>query len=214
MSFFDEDFIIHPSSVKFERSINSPLLGINWSSAHNIISDVIPSDYHSDVLDIPEISMNLEEMIEGVSDFMADYQQEEAGRSESHYGACSRAADDSCIPLSTLEYSNHASSAASSPYSTSGSSKKKTLDKNSDEYKRRRTLNNIAVKKSREKAKAESRQISQRLSVLAADNERLERRVESLTQEIKFLQGLFSSMDSVPEHIQHQVTKVFQRLRR
>jgi len=147
-------------------------------------------------------------MIAGVSDFMSDYREDTV---KCEYP------DESCLPAS-LEYS--AISAASSPYSVmecgsnSPSSKRRALDKNSDEYKRRRKLNNIAVKKSREKAKAESRQVGHRLTALSADNERLERRVELLTQEISFLQGLFSRVDGVPQHIQSQVAKVVQRLNR
>ena len=158
-------------------------------------------------------------MIEGVSDFMSDYQQDDQLVKREYLTD----APDHCIPISTLEYSTM--SQASSPYSaaecssssrTSSSKKNKSAcqDKNSEEYKRRRKLNNIAVKKSREKAKAESRHISQRLTVLTADNERLERRVEMLTQEIQFLQSLFDKIDGVPEHVQHQVAKVLQRLRR
>jgi len=65
-----------------------------------------------------------------------------------------------------------------------------------------------------EKAKAESRQVSQRLTVLTSDNERLARRVELLTQQISILQGLFSRVEGVPQHIQSQVAKVVQRLDR
>lgn len=140
--------------------------------------------------------------------------------------------DSRCLP-STLTDANDYSSlmGPSSPYgtavsspagrsttssSTSTSRRFKTGGKNvvkdSDEYKRRRTLNNIAVKKSREKAKAESRMVTQRVTVLAADKERLERRVDQLSKEIQFLHGLFSKFSDIPEPIKLQVTSVFARI--
>lgn len=88
----------------------------------------------------------------------------------------------------------------------------KNISKDSEEYKRRRQLNNIAVKKSREKAKAESRMISQRVTVLSADKERLERRVEQLSKEIQFLHGLFSKFSDIPEPVKAQVSNAFARL--
>jgi len=203
MSLFEEDFF---STVKSSDYNNC------WDFNQDI-SAVITADY-SDVLTVPEMSMNLEEMIEGVSDFMSDYQQHNVKREANIADA-----EDRYVPTVSLEYSS-TMSAASSPYSvaefssSSTPSKRKMLDKNSEEYRRRRKLNNIAVKKSREKTKAESRQIGQRLHHLSADKDRLERRVEMLTQEIQFLQGLFSRVDGVPEHIQSQVAKVVQRLNR
>jgi len=103
--------------------------------------------------------------------------------------------------------SNH----SGTPHRRSGKSGK-SLSKDSEEYKRRRALNNIAVKKSREKAKAESRITAQRLHVLSADKERLERRVEQLNKEIQFLHGLFSKFTDVPEPVRAEVGRAFARL--
>jgi len=204
MSLFEEDFF-STGSTKTDYCNNNNYWS-EFNQQFQDISDVITADYSA--VEVPEMSLNLEEMISGVSEFMSEYQDDTVKREN---------LDERCLPAS-LEYSTL--SAASSPYSvvecgsSSPSSKRRALDKNSDEYKRRRRLNNIAVKKSREKAKAESRLVSQRLTVLTADNERLERRVELLTQEINFLQGLFSRVDGVPQHIQSQVAKVVQRLSR
>lgn len=136
----------------------------------------------------------------------------------------------SCLPSTlndAIEYPsmmlNSYETAASSPagQSTTSSSTStsrrfksgnKNVNKDSDEYKRRRTLNNIAVKKSREKAKAESRMIAQRVTVLTADKERLEKRVEQLSKEIQFLHGLFSKFSDIPEPIKAQVANAFARL--
>lgn len=65
------------------------------------------------------------------------------------------------------------------------------LDKNSDEYKKRRERNNIAVKKSRNKSKQKTQETIQRVSELRAENERLENKVSILHKELSFLKDLF-----------------------
>lgn len=123
------------------------------------------------------------------------------------YGNITNAAS----PYSNAAYSPAGRSTSSSTKSKGGKPAK-CLDKDSDEYKRRRTLNNIAVKKSREKAKAESRATVQRLQLLTADKERLERRVDQLTKEIQFLHGLFSKFNDIPEPVKAEVARAFARL--
>lgn len=65
------------------------------------------------------------------------------------------------------------------------------LDKNSDEYKKRRERNNMAVKKSRNKSKARTQQTMQRVTELKEENERLETKVKILSKELSFLKDLF-----------------------
>lgn len=139
--------------------------------------------------------------------------------------------DSHCLPSTLTDANDYSSVIVPSPYGTAVSSPAgrsttsssastsrrfksggKNVSKDSEEYKRRRTLNNIAVKKSREKAKAESRMVAQRVTVLSADKERLERRVEQLSKEIQFLHGLFSKFNDIPEPIKLQVTNVFARI--
>lgn len=84
------------------------------------------------------------------------------------------------------------------PSSSSSSSNKQygrvnriVLDKNSDEYKKRRERNNMAVKKSRNKSKMKTQQTMQRVVELKAENERLETKVKILSKELSFLKDLF-----------------------
>jgi len=65
------------------------------------------------------------------------------------------------------------------------------LDKNSDEYKKRRERNNMAVKKSRNKSKMRTQQTMQRVNELKEENERLETKVKLLSKELSFLKDLF-----------------------
>ena len=65
------------------------------------------------------------------------------------------------------------------------------LDKNSDEYKKRRERNNMAVKKSRNKSKQRTQQTMQRVTELKEENERLETKVKILSKELSFLKDLF-----------------------
>jgi len=65
------------------------------------------------------------------------------------------------------------------------------LDKNSDEYKKRRERNNLAVKKSRNKSKIRTQQTLERVNQLKQENEMLETKIKILTKELNFLKDLF-----------------------
>lgn len=65
------------------------------------------------------------------------------------------------------------------------------LDKNSDEYRKRRERNNLAVKKSRTKSKLKSIETSQTVSMLKAENDHLQREVELLSRELRCLKDIF-----------------------
>jgi len=65
------------------------------------------------------------------------------------------------------------------------------LEKDSDEYKRRRERNNMAVKKSRSKSKVRTQQTLERVNQLKAENEMLETKIKILTKELNFLKDLF-----------------------
>lgn len=70
---------------------------------------------------------------------------------------------------------------------------KKRLEKNSDEYKQRRERNNLAVRKSRDKAKARNMETQHKVLELAAENDRLQKRVEQLSRELATLRNLLSA---------------------
>ncbi|TFJ97327.1 glycogen phosphorylase, liver form [Platysternon megacephalum] len=71
---------------------------------------------------------------------------------------------------------------------------KKAVNKDSLEYRLRRERNNIAVRKSRDKAKRRVLETQQRVLELAAENERLQSRVAQLSQELDTLRALFRQM--------------------
>ncbi|XP_061731832.1 CCAAT/enhancer-binding protein alpha [Nerophis ophidion] len=72
-----------------------------------------------------------------------------------------------------------------------GGKPKKHVDKNSPEYRLRRERNNVAVRKSRDKAKLRNMETQQKVLELSSDNERLRRRVEHLSRELDALRGIF-----------------------
>ncbi|XP_076855718.1 CCAAT/enhancer-binding protein alpha [Brachyhypopomus gauderio] len=71
---------------------------------------------------------------------------------------------------------------------------KKHVDKNSPEYRMRRERNNVAVRKSRDKAKMRNAETQQKVIELSADNERLRKRVDHLTRELETLRGIFRQL--------------------
>lgn len=76
--------------------------------------------------------------------------------------------------------------------SSSGKSKKR-LDKDSEEYRQRRERNNLAVRKSRDKAKMRNLETQQKVLELAVENDRLQKRVEQLSRELATLRNLLSA---------------------
>ncbi|KAG9486922.1 CCAAT/enhancer-binding protein epsilon [Eleutherodactylus coqui] len=68
---------------------------------------------------------------------------------------------------------------------------KKSLSKDSLEYRLRRERNNIAVRKSRDKAKRRNLETHQRALEFMAENEKLRSRIQQLTQELEALRGVF-----------------------
>uniref|UniRef100_A0A6V7LK25 BZIP domain-containing protein n=1 Tax=Bracon brevicornis TaxID=1563983 RepID=A0A6V7LK25_9HYME len=83
----------------------------------------------------------------------------------------------------------------------------KSVDKASDEYRRRRERNNIAVRKSREKAKVRSRETEEKVKLLVKDNDLLKKRIELLTEELNVLRSLFSSVGVVPEQLHREISR-------
>ncbi|XP_041031957.1 CCAAT/enhancer-binding protein epsilon-like [Carcharodon carcharias] len=74
------------------------------------------------------------------------------------------------------------------------SKSKKLVNKDSMEYRLRRERNNIAVRKSRDKAKRRNLETQQKAMQYMSENERLRSKVDQLTQELDTLRGLFRQM--------------------
>uniref|UniRef100_A0A8C8SAA4 CCAAT enhancer binding protein beta n=1 Tax=Pelusios castaneus TaxID=367368 RepID=A0A8C8SAA4_9SAUR len=81
---------------------------------------------------------------------------------------------------------------AKGPYAKGKS--KKSVDKHSEEYKLRRERNNIAVRKSRDKAKLRNLETQHKVLELTAENERLQKKVEQLSRELSTLRNLFKQL--------------------
>lgn len=64
-------------------------------------------------------------------------------------------------------------------------------DGDSDEYRRKRDRNNLAVKRSRVKSKQKTQETLTRVNQLRNENSVLEEKVRTLTKELGFLKELF-----------------------
>lgn len=84
---------------------------------------------------------------------------------------------------------------------------KKSVDKASDEYKKRRERNNIAVRKSREKAKLRSRETEKKVSELARENDGLRKKVDMLSKELNVLKSLLTNVGVPPESVDTEIAK-------
>ncbi|XP_077208567.1 CCAAT/enhancer-binding protein delta [Paroedura picta] len=88
-------------------------------------------------------------------------------------------------------------SSRSSVSSSSGGKEravKKCVDRFSPEYRQRRERNNIAVRKSRDKAKRRNQEMQQKLVELSAENERLHKKIEQLTRDLSSLRHFFKQL--------------------
>lgn len=96
-------------------------------------------------------------------------------------------------PPTTPEPASNVSSAKSSPRKM-GREKGKRVDRNSMEYRQRRERNNVAVRKSRDKAKRRNVDMQQKLLELGSDNDKLHKTIEGLTRELSGLRDFFKQM--------------------
>ena len=88
------------------------------------------------------------------------------------------------------------------------SRRKNSVEKNSDEYYERRARNNIAVRKSRDKAKKKQEETESRVHELTTENERLNKKCDLLTKELNVLKGLFINIGAaLPSEIHKYIPK-------
>lgn len=71
--------------------------------------------------------------------------------------------------------------------------KKKSLDKNTREYREKRERNNVAVRKSREKNRIQILDTQRRVKELEEENSALQGKITLLSKELKVLKDLFAS---------------------
>lgn len=98
-------------------------------------------------------------------------------------------------PPTSPEPCSATSSACPSPASgTKDRASKKNVDRFSPEYRQRRERNNIAVRKSRDKAKKRNLDMQQKLLELSSENEKLHKRIELLTRDLTNLRHFFKQL--------------------
>ncbi|KAK6622292.1 hypothetical protein RUM44_002099 [Polyplax serrata] len=104
-------------------------------------------------------------------------------------------------------HNNNNNNSASNNNNNNNRKNHKSVDKASDEYRRRRERNNIAVRKSREKAKLRSRETEEKVKLLVKENERLQKRIELLIEELNVLRSLFTNVGVLPEQLHRELNK-------
>jgi hypothetical protein len=81
--------------------------------------------------------------------------------------------------------------------------RKKEPAKNTPEYFEKRARNNVAVRKSREKAKLRQGETETRVQSLVDENEKLQKKVDLLTKELNVLKSLFINVGAaLPENFE------------
>lgn len=72
--------------------------------------------------------------------------------------------------------------------------KRRMPKKDTEEYRDRRDRNNVAVRKSRDKAKQKQQETEEKVGELTARNEALQKKVDLLNKELTVLRGLFTNV--------------------
>ena len=108
------------------------------------------------------------------------------------------------LPLSTA-FGESSSSLSSK--STAKSPNEKELNKYSEDYKQKREKNNIAVRKSREKAKRRLKLNEARINELIAENEQLKNRIEVMTRVMNGLRSLLITFGYTNNKIDYEISK-------
>ncbi|RWS06654.1 CEBPA: CCAAT/enhancer-binding protein alpha-like protein [Dinothrombium tinctorium] len=124
--------------------------------------------------------------------------------------SCSRSSVCSPGPVTNGIYRGPPSPSLLNEKSVHGMGKKmgkKNLDKSSEEYKKRRERNNIAVRKSREKAKQRSRDTEKKVSELQKANDALHKEIEMLQKELDVVKSMLNSAGIHPNTIENEVQK-------
>ena len=75
--------------------------------------------------------------------------------------------------------------------------RRKAIPKDSEDYRQRRDRNNVAVRKSRDKAKQQQQETQKKVKSLSDENERLTKKCELLEKELNVLKGLFTNVGAV-----------------
>lgn len=87
--------------------------------------------------------------------------------------------------------------------------RKRAVPKDTEEYKEKRARNNIAVRKSRDKAKQKQQETQKRVESLCDENEQLQKKVDLLTKELNVLKGLFINVGvSLPANFEELLGKL------
>ena len=94
-------------------------------------------------------------------------------------------------PMDPLAGTRPAPGKASRP--SKGASKKRAVNKDSEEYRQKRDRNNVAVRKSRQKTKVRVGETEQRVKELEDENAQLQSKIALLSKELNVLKSLFSS---------------------
>ncbi|XP_053105031.1 CCAAT/enhancer-binding protein delta [Hemicordylus capensis] len=101
-------------------------------------------------------------------------------------------------PPGSASPSSYSSRSSASSSSSGGKERvaKKCVDRFSPEYRQRRERNNIAVRKSRDKAKRRNQEMQQKLVELSAENDRLHKKIEQLSRDLTSLRHFFKQLPS------------------
>uniref|UniRef100_A0A3B3ZDY6 CCAAT/enhancer-binding protein n=1 Tax=Periophthalmus magnuspinnatus TaxID=409849 RepID=A0A3B3ZDY6_9GOBI len=97
-------------------------------------------------------------------------------------------------PTTPEPVSSGGGASKSSPRKAGRERGKKAVDRYSVEYRQRRERNNIAVRKSRDKAKRRNLEMQQKMIELSAENDRLHKTIEQLTRELTGLRDFFKQI--------------------
>jgi len=158
----------------------------NSNPVTNNNTDADSNDSHSDVeMDMENLDINAQKLKAALA------QLKQNGRESDGGGAEGAASTVEGLP-GNLPHQQQQQPPHKNPLKSPRSKSRKSIEKGTDEYIVKRERNNVAVRKSRTKAKLKHIETQMRVGELTEENEQLRNRVASLQKELNALKSFIS----------------------
>jgi len=127
------------------------------------------------------------------------YDEPEENTIDNSYASATLLGDSSVLTSSASTSNGKRNPLKATPPSKS---KRRAPQKDSVEYRAKRDRNNVAVRKSRDKAKQRQKETEEKVHELTSENEALQKKVDLLSKELNVLKGLFANVGaSLPSEV-------------
>ncbi|XP_041375202.1 CCAAT/enhancer-binding protein gamma-like [Gigantopelta aegis] len=183
--------MMYESPITFEATDSALAAPTSHPVETKVLSPVrldLPSTYGLTSTYMPEY----DQQTSGTDDSQPEWQTSTVKSEDLAYSPASSDGDSSFAPLTVVESPTSSTDSQIPRRKSFGKGgRKRSVEKGTHEYVEKRARNNVAVRKSRAKAKEKQKSTESKVSILLSENEKLQKKVDLLTKELNVLKGLF-----------------------